>query len=110
MSVILPQMDTVVFLINAAAVENSTEHTLIPCMWAHIATAHREGILQGKWQHASVHMLKMLRKSVTARVQQIEFQTKFSGTIFSLPIPTLPSHHKGKQLLIKMYFSNMSLF
>jgi len=76
-------MDTVVFLINAAAVENGTEHTLISCMWADIATAHQaEGILQGTWQHALAHMLKILRKTAAARVQQTEVQTTFSGIIF----------------------------
>lgn len=78
-------MDTVAFLINSVAVQNGMEHTLISCMWAYIATDHRaEGILQGTWQHASVHMLKILRKSITARVQQTEFQMKFSGIIFFL--------------------------
>lgn len=86
LSLILPQTDTLVFLTDAVAVENSMEHTLISCVWACIATAHEaEGILQGIWQHASVHMLKILRKTVTARVQQIEFQMKFSGIIFFSP-------------------------
>lgn len=77
---------TIAFPITAVAVENGIEHTLISCMWAYAATDQRaEGISQGTWQHASVRMLKILRKSVTARVQQMEFQMKFARYPFFSP-------------------------
>lgn len=87
-------MDTVAFLISTAAPKNGTEYTLILCMLAHTATARTaKGILLGTWQHASLHMLKTLKKTVTARVQQTKFQIKCSG-IVCLPISMLPSRRK----------------
>lgn len=96
-------------LISTAAL-NGMEYTLILGTLAHIATARiAKGILQGTWQHASLHMLKMLRKTVTARVQQTKFQIKFSGTV-CLPIPILHSRRTVQYLLITAHFSSMSLF